>query len=79
MRSLVNNEKTPSLYIVDWKNKFFDFSSGLSGDSLEFLRMEARMKESDAIAHLEHIFGKPCMSRFQRVRKPRKRTRRRGK
>lgn len=53
------NEKTPSFYVNDEKGRFFDFSSGKSGDIINFLMDAQHLPFSEAVTTLAELAGLP--------------------
>ena len=51
------NEKTPSFYVNDAKQKFFDFSSGRSGDIIGFLMDSQKLTFVEAVTRLAEQAG----------------------
>ncbi len=51
------NEKTPSFYVNDDKGKFFDFSSGKSGDIIGFLMESQKLTFMEAVTRLAEEAG----------------------
>mgnify|MGYP001201315374 CR=1 FL=1 len=52
-------EKTPSFYVNDDKGQFFDFSSGKTGDLINFLQETQRMSFPEAVEALAAEAGVP--------------------
>ena len=72
-------EKTPSFYIDDATSCFWDFSSGIRGKAMAYLIRCQKMTGREAATFLcekSELHFIPL--RYQRVRKKRRRTRRRG-
>ena len=53
------NEKTPSFFVNDEKGRFFDFSSGKSGDIVGFLMETQKLSFPEAVTTLAELAGMP--------------------
>ena len=51
------NEKTPSFFVNDQKARFFDFSSGKSGDIINFLMETQNLSFPEAVTSLAELAG----------------------
>ena len=61
-----NKEKTPSFYVNDEKGQFFDFSSGKTGDLIEFLMETQRLTFPEAVEQLAAAAGLQMPARDER-------------
>ncbi len=72
-------ERTPSLYVVDKKLFYIDFSSGMRGDVLSYLICAEKFALRDAVRFLQKETGLVFIpEKYRRKRPKRRRTRQRG-
>ncbi|MGA8470108.1 MAG: DNA primase, partial [Pseudolabrys sp.] len=71
-----NNEKTPSFFVNDQKQAWFDFSSGKNGSIFDFVMQSEGVSFSEAVERLAQMAGMPLpkISREDEARSERRKT-----
>src|ERR1043166_6976386 len=71
-----NKEKTPSFFVNDQKQAWFDFSSGKNGSIFDFIMLTAGVSFPEAVERLAQMAGMPLpkVSREDEQRAERRKT-----
>jgi len=71
-----NKEKTPSFFVNDQKQAWFDFSSGKNGSIFDFVMQTEGLSFPEAVEQLAHLAGMPLpkVSREDEAREAHRKT-----